>query len=65
MPDELTDDMVKAFDVEKPFTYSIVFDFEPKLRWTQPYKGLKVCHLPFRCPQIDFLNSRGLCFGPD
>ena len=45
VPDELTDDMVKAFDVEKPFTYAIVFDLEPKLRWTQPYKGLKVCCL--------------------
>ena len=25
VPDELTDDMVKAFNVEKPFTYATAF----------------------------------------
>ena len=47
-PDNLTDEMVMAFDVTKPFTYQIVYDVEPILKWKQPYKGMKVilelCH---------------------
>lgn len=41
-PDNLTDEMVMAFDVTKPFTYQIVYDVEPILKWKQPYKGMKV-----------------------
>ena len=47
-PDNLTDEMVMAFDVTKPFTYQIVYDVEPILKWKQPYQGMKVilelCH---------------------
>ncbi|KAL0050013.1 hypothetical protein WJX82_002734 [Trebouxia sp. C0006] len=39
---ELTDEMVQAFDVAKPFTYQLVFDIQPTLRWKQPYQGMKV-----------------------
>jgi len=41
---ELTDEMVQAFDVAKPFTYQLVFDIQPTLRWKQPYQGMKVKH---------------------
>lgn len=41
---ELTDEMVQAFDVAKPFTYRLVFDLEPTLTWKQPYQGMKVKH---------------------
>ena len=41
---ELTDEMVQAFDVAKPFTYQLVFDLQPTLTWKQPYQGMKVKH---------------------
>ena len=41
---ELTDEMVQAFDVAKPFTYRLVFDLQPTLTWKQPYQGMKVKH---------------------
>ena len=41
-PDQLTEERIAAFDPEKPFTYCIAFDLEPKLTWKQSYKGLKV-----------------------
>ncbi len=44
---DLTDDLVKAFDVDKPFTYQLVYDVEPKLTWKQPYKGMKVIQQTF------------------
>ena len=39
---DLSDETVQAFDVAKPFTYQLVFDFQPTLTWKQPYKGMKV-----------------------
>ena len=39
---DLSDEMVQAFDVAKPFTYQLVFDLQPTLTWKQPYKGMKV-----------------------
>jgi len=41
---DLTEEMVQAFDVAKPFTYQLVFDLQPTLTWKQPYKGMKVKH---------------------
>ena len=41
---ELTDEMVQAFDMAKPFTYQLVFDLQPTLTWKQPYQGMKVKH---------------------
>lgn len=38
----LTDEMVAAFSVEKPFSYSCGFDTIPKGQWKQPYRSLKV-----------------------
>ena len=42
MPVDITDEKVKEFDVNKPFSYQIAFDLPPQLTWARPYKGIKV-----------------------
>ena len=68
----LTDEMVAAFSVEKPFSYSCGFDTVPKGQWKQPYRSLKVlaCTLallaslsssPAGCMWVVLLPPSGRC----
>ena len=60
-------DMVKAFDAKEFVVYAIVFELSPKLRWTQPYKGLQMCHQILCCSQSTnvYEQKSVLWFGMD